>query len=90
MAYLNKMKPKIISFPRGDFERKNQPPLTSSMIFSLLETWEKQKERIPFGPYYIKGCLSSLLTTGPIIRKEVTMNEQRESLAMLRLKRLQC
>ena len=90
MTYLNTMKPKIISFPRGDFERKKQPSHTSPMIFSLLKACEKQKERIHFGLYYIKGCLSSLLTTGPIIRKEVTMNEYRESLAKLRLKRLQC
>ena len=74
------MTTKIISFPRGHFQRKKQPPLTPLMISALLEACEKQTEGITFGPIDIKGSLTSLIKRGLIIRKEVTIDEHTKSL----------
>lgn len=73
------MTTKIIHFPRGHFERRKQPPLTSSMIVTLLAGCAKQTEVIHFGLGDIKGSFTSLITRGLIIRKEVTTNYITES-----------
>lgn len=85
---------KIIAFPQGHFKRKKQPPLSLSMIVTLLAACAKQKKRIHFGPSDIKGSCSSLITRGLIVRKDITVNKHTESLwqvtneAMLMLKAL--
>jgi hypothetical protein len=87
------MTTKIISFPRGHFQRKKQPPLSSLMIDALLRACKKQKEGTPFGPTDIKGSFTSLITRGLIVSKEITINEHTaswqvttEAIAMLKAK----
>ena len=73
------MTTKILSFPRGYFESKKQPPLTLLMIDALLAACEKQNKRTPFGPCDIKGSFTSLIKRGLIVRKEVPFTEHTAS-----------
>lgn len=50
------------------------------MINTLLDACEKQHKGIPFGPNDIKGSIAALITRGLIINKEVSMNQNHETL----------
>ena len=74
------MKSKIIDFPNAYFKRKRDLALTPLMIDTLLAACAKQKEKIPFGPCDIKRSFTALVNRGLIIRENVYINEDTESL----------
>ena len=74
------MKAVIIPFPAEHFQRKKQRPLSAIMIDKLLAAIALEREGLFFGPQDIKGSLTSLISRGLIIRIEITMNGQTDSI----------
>ena len=70
----------IIPFPAEHFQRKKQRPLSKLMIAKLLDACAKEKKGLFFGPSDIKGSLTSLISRGLIIRIEITIKDQTESI----------
>ena len=74
------MKAVIIPFPAEHFQRKKQRPLSKLMIDKLLAACAKEREGLFFGPQDIKGSLTSLINRGLIIRIEITIKGNTESI----------
>jgi hypothetical protein len=74
------MKAVIIPFPAEHFQRKKQRPLSKLMIATLIAACAKEKAGLFFGPDDMKGSLTSLINRGLVIRVEITVNGQTESI----------
>jgi len=74
------MNSKIVSFT----ETEKPHNLSRLMIVTLTEAFVKQQHGIPFGPVDMQGrSFISLIKRGLIVRKEVTMENKKQSVWQL-------